>query len=822
LDEITNIGTIKPIEIETEVKNSFLDYAMSVIVSRALPDVRDGLKPVHRRILYAMYDMGNLPNRPHKKCARIVGEVLGKYHPHGDTAVYDTMVRMAQDFSYRCQLVDGHGNFGSVDGDNAAAMRYTEARLSPLSLEIIRDIDKDTVNFIPNFDDTLEEPSVMPSRYPNLLVNGSGGIAVGMATNIPPHCLSEVIDGTMLLIDNPDAEVEDLMKLIKGPDFPTRGLIMGSQGIKDAYETGRGSIKMRGRADVEVTESGKSRIIISELPYQVNKARLTEKIAELVREKKFTEISDLRDESDRTGMRLVIELKRDAIPQVVVNKLYKHTQVETSFGVIMLALVDGVPQIMPLKEVLVEYIKHQKEIVTRRTRFELNKAEARAHILEGLIIALNNLDEVIKTIRASKNPEEARKNLIEKFSLSVEQASAILDMKLQRLTALERDKIETEHRELMARIEELKAILADINRVLAIIKDELMEIKEKYSDPRRTEIAVAAGDFDIEDLIAEEDMVVTISHAGYVKRVPVDTYRQQRRGGRGITGLNLKENDFVEHLFISSTHNYVLFFSNKGKVYKLKVHELPVGSRISRGQAIVNLLPFQQDEKIAAVISTKDFDKDSYLVMATKKGLVKKTSLSAYNVSRRDGIIALNLREGDELISVRATEGEDQVILVTEKGVAIKFKEEDVRPIGRTATGVKGVGLKDDDNLLGMDIAKPDADVLVITENGFGKRTSILKYPLQRRGGRGVKTIKYTSRRGKLAGMRIVWADNEVLMISQEGVINRQTAKGIPRTGRDTQGVRIMRLNPKDKVSAVARVISNQEEEEQVGDEALS
>lgn len=808
----TAYGKIKPVDIESEIKSSFLDYAMSVIVSRALPDVRDGLKPVHRRILYAMYDMGNLPNRPHKKCARIVGEVLGKYHPHGDTAVYDTLVRMAQEFSYRYRTIDGHGNFGSVDGDNAAAMRYTEARLSPLSLELLRDIDKDTVGFVPNFDDTLEEPAVLPARFPSLLVNGSGGIAVGMATNIPPHNLSEVIDGAVMLIDNPDAQINDIMKLVKGPDFPTRGIIMGKQGIKDAYETGRGSVRTRGRANAEETEGGKHRIVISELPYQVNKARLSEKIVELIRDKKLSEVSDLRDESDRSGMRLVIELKRDAIPQIVLNKLYKHTQLETSFGVNMLALVDGVPRTMPLKDVLTEYIKHQKEVVTRRTRFELNKAESRAHILEGLLIALKNLDEVIKTIRASKTVEEARKNLTSKFPLTVEQANAILDMKLQRLTALEREKIENEHSDLLKKIKELQGILADERRVLAIIKEELLEIKKKYGDERKTELAPDAGEFNIEDLIAEEDMVITISNTGYIKRLPVDTYRQQKRGGRGITGLNLKENDFVEHLFIASTHHYMLFFSNKGKVYKLKVHELPVGSRLARGQAIVNVLPFRQDEKIAAVIATKDFDTNLYLVMATKGGLVKKTALSAYNVSRRDGIIAIKLRESDELISVKVTTGDDDIMLVTTNGMSIKFNEKDARPLGRSSMGVKGIRLKNGDNLLGMDIAKPEMDLLVVTENGYGKRTKTEKHNTQRRGGSGVRTIKYTARKGKLAGMRIVNPEDELLLVSAEGVIIRQSAKGVPRTGRDTQGARIMRLSKTDKVCSVACVIADADE----------
>lgn len=816
----TRIGKVRPVEIEHEIKNSFLDYAMSVIVSRALPDVRDGLKPVHRRILYAMYDLGIVAGKPYKKCARIVGEVLGKYHPHGDTAVYDTLVRMAQDFSFRYMLIDGHGNFGSVDGDSPAAMRYTESRLAKISLELLRDIDKETVDFTPNFDDTLTEPGVLPSKYPNLLVNGSGGIAVGMATNIPPHNISEIIDGTIMLIDNPETTIEELATVIKGPDFPTQGIIMGKSGIKEAYETGRGSIRIRGRAYVEETQAGRNRIIVSELPYQVNKARLSEKIAELVREKKLTEFSDLRDESDRTGMRLVLELKRDAVPQVALNKLYKHTQIETTFGVIMLALVDGVPRVLNLKEMLFHYIIHQKEVITRRTKYELRKAEERAHILEGLLIALSNLDEVIKTIRSSQNPDEARTKLINNFNLTVEQATAILDMRLQRLTALEREKIEKEHKELVEKIAELKSILADESKVYAIIKNELGEIKGKYNDPRRTEITLQEAGMNIEDLIAEEDMVVTITHSGYVKRVPIDTYRTQKRGGRGVSGLNLKESDFVEHLFISSTHHFVLFFSNKGKVYKLKVHELPIGSRQSRGQAIVNLLPFQQDEKIAAVLTTKDFDGGSFLIMSTKKGMVKKTPFAAYNVSRRDGIIAISLKEGDELIAVRQTSGNDELILATSGGRAIRFNEDDVRPMGRTATGVIGVRVKDDEEALGMDVAPLDADVFVVTDRGFGKRTPITKYPLQRRGGSGVKTIQLTQGRGRLSAMRVVKENHELLLISQEGVIIRTAVDKISQQGRGTQGVTVMKLGPNDRLSTLARAIVGEtsESEEETED----
>ncbi len=801
-------GKILPREIEDEMRESFIDYAMSVIVARALPDVRDGLKPVHRRILYAMQDMGMTPGKPFKKSARIVGEVLGKYHPHGDMAVYDTMVRMAQDFAQRYELIEGYGNFGSVDGDSPAAMRYTEARLAKLAMELLRDLDKETVDFGPNFDETLEEPTVLPSRYPNLLVNGSAGIAVGMATNIPPHNLGEVIDATIRLIEDPELTSSQLMKTIKGPDFPTGGIIMGKAGFSQAYETGRGSLTIRGKAHIEEAEtSGKNRIIVTELPYQVNKARLVKNIAELVQAKKLTEISDLRDESDRKGMRIVIELKRDAIPQVALNKLYKHTQLQTGFGVIMLALVDGMPRTLPLKDMLAHYIEHQRVIIVRRTQFELNKAEARAHILEGLLIALNNIDEVIATIKASATVDEARANLMGKFSLSERQAQAILDMRLQRLTALERDKIEAEHAELIARIAELKAILADERKVYAIIKEELAEIKKRHSDARRTMISASAEEIEIEDLIAEEDMVVTITHSGYVKRLPVTTYRQQKRGGRGVAGLNLKEGDFVEHLFISSTHDYVLFFSNKGRVYRVKVYELPLGSRHSRGQAIVNVLPFEQGEKIASVIATRTFSEDTFLLLATKRGIVKKTQAKAYDTSRRDGLIALTMREDDELIGVKQTSGDDDVILVTRNGQSIRFSEKDARPMGRTAMGVKGISLRKGDEVLGMDLVLPDADLFVVTEGGYGKRTPLDQYPKQRRGGSGVRTIRTVEAKGNLAGMKIVRDNHELLLISQEGIVIRTPAKDISQMGRNTQGVRVMNLKNDDAVSALARVV---------------
>lgn len=799
------VGRIEPVEIEEEMKRSYIDYAMSVIVGRALPDIRDGLKPVHRRILYAMYDMGMFPGRPYKKCARIVGEVLGKYHPHGDAAVYDTMVRMAQDFSCRYELIDGHGNFGSVDGDSPAAMRYTEARLARLAMELLRDIDKKTVDFTPNFDESLQEPLVLPARFPNLLVNGSSGIAVGMATNIPPHNLGEVIDGAVMLIDDPEATVKDLMRAIKGPDFPTGGVIVGRGGIKEAYETGRGSIRVRGKATIEES-ADRNRIAITEIPYQVNKARLAEKIAELVKEKRLAEVSDLRDESDRSGMRLVVELKREAVPKVALNKLYKHTQLETPFGVIMLALVDGMPRVLSLPEALRNYIGHQKEVVTRRTKFELAKAEERAHILEGLLVALKNLDEVIKTIRRSKAVEEAKGRLVEKFALSEAQAQAILDMRLQRLTGMEREKVETEHKELTTTIKQLRAILADEWKVMELAKSELLAIKKKYADARRTQIIGGKAEMDIEDLIAEEEMVVTITHAGYVKRLPVTTYRRQRRGGRGVVGTNLKEGDFVEHLFVSSTHHYTLFFTNKGKVYRLKVHELPLGSRTSRGQAIVNILPFAQDEKIAAVIAIRDFDQDCYLMLATRRGLVKKTPLKEYDSSRRDGIIALALREDDELVGVKLTEGDEGVILVTRGGQAIRFKEADARPMGRVAMGVRGIKLGEGDGVLGMEVVQKGADLFVVTENGYGKRTSVSKYPLQARGGKGVRTIRLVSDKGRLAGAKMVDRHHELMVISSEGVVIRVPVKGVSRMGRHTQGVRIMNLKDQDRVSTLARV----------------
>jgi len=817
-----NASNVLPVDIEEELRESFLEYSMSVIVARALPDVRDGLKPVHRRILYAMNESGLTPTRPYKKSAWTVGEVIGKYHPHGDSAVYDTMVRMSQDWAMRLPLVDGHGNFGSIDGDSAAAMRYTEARLHKAATELLRDLDKETVDFGPNYDESLQEPLVLPSRFPHLLVNGSAGIAVGMATNIPPHNLGEAIDATTAFIDNPEITTEELLEIMPGPDFPTGGAIMGREGIHDAYATGRGSLKVRGKAHVEQTSTGRMRIIVTEIPYTVNKAKLITKIADLVREKKLTEVSDLRDESDRKGMRVVIELKQSAIPQVVLNKLFKHTPLETGFGVIMLALVDGVPRTLTLREMLHYYVEHQKEVVIRRTRYELRKAEERAHILEGYIIALDNIDEVIQIIKSSEDDSEAKARLMERFGLSEAQTDAILEMRLRRLTGLERHKIEDELAELRERIAWYKKVLGDIGLVLQIIKEELTEIRDKFADPRRTEISGTARDLDVEDLIAEEDMVVTITTAGYVKRLPVATYRQQKRGGKGKAGVNLKENDFVEHLFISSTHDYVLFFSTKGKVYRLKVHELPVGSRHARGTAIVNLLPFEQDEHIAAVITTRDFAEDEYLLFATRRGLVKKTAMEAYNRSRRDGIIAINLRDGDELISVRRVKEGERVIMVSAQGKAIKWAESDARPMGRDTMGVKGMNLRDDDWVLGMEIAPEGSDLFVVTERGYGKRTPIADYPEQKRGGMGVKTIQVTAKKGNLAGMKIVAPGHELMLISEEGVVIRVKVADISQLGRSTQGVKVMNVGASDRVVAIARVSAKKKRKATVeGQQAL-
>jgi len=808
-----NIGKVLPVNLEEEMKSSYLDYAMSVIVGRALPDVRDGLKPVHRRILYAMHILGMTPDKPHRKSAHIVGEVLGKFHPHGDVAVYDAMVRMAQDFSTRYPLIDGHGNFGSVDGDSAAAMRYTEARMAKITVEMLRDIDKETVDFMPNYDNSTKEPVVLPSRIPNLLINGSSGIAVGMATNIPPHNLREVIDGVVRMIDDPEVEIGELIKIIKGPDFPTGGKIMGRQGIRQAYTTGRGSVKVRAVTTFEKINGGKTAIIVTELPYQVNKARLIEKIAELVRDKKIEGISDLRDESDRKGMRIVIELKRDANPQIVLNQLFRHTQMQDSFGIIMLALVDNQPRILNLKEILFYYLEHQKDVVTRRTRYDLNKAEERAHILEGLKIALSNLDEVIKIIRGSKDVDTARQGLMSRFGLTEKQAQAILDMRLQRLTALEREKIDEEYRELIKKIEYYNTILADERVLLGVIRQELLEIKEKYGDVRRTQITNEESIFDEEDLIAEEDMVITITHQGYIKRIPLDTYKNQRRGGRGVTAMATKEEDFVRHLFVASTHHYLLFFTNKGKVYRLKVHEIPEAGRQAKGTPIVNLLYVDQEERITAIIPVKEFSDEQYLFMVTKKGIVKKTVLSEYNSSRRDGIIALTLEEGDKLIDVKLSTGNEELIIGTKKGMAIRFSEKDVRPMGRTAKGVKGITLTSEDEVIGLEVAADEAELLTVTSKGFGKKTPFSEYRSQTRGGKGIINMRVTAKNGEVVGILAVRPEDEVMAISGEGIMIRVKAAEISTQGRATQGVTLMKIAKNDKLTAIAKIAAQEDAE---------
>lgn len=796
--------TVRSAYLGKEMQASFLEYSMSVIVSRALPDVRDGLKPVHRRILYAMNESGYTPNRPHMKSARTVGDVIGKYHPHGDFAVYETMVRLAQPFSMRVPLVDGHGNFGSIDGDSAAAMRYTEARLDKAAMELLRDLDKETVDFQPNYDESLEEPKVLPARFPNLLVNGSNGIAVGMATNIPPHNLGETIDATCMMLDNPDITTEELMTALPGPDFPTGGIIMGKKGILDAYETGRGSLTVRAKCTIEDRKNGKSSIVVSEIPYQVNRKRLLEKLGELVRDKKLPEISNIHDAADRHGIDIVIDLKQNALPQVVLNKLYKHTQLQVGFGVIMLALVDGVPRVLSLKEMLFYYIEHQKEVIERRTRFELKKAEERAHILDGYIIALDNIDEVIHIIRSSQTDKEAGARLTERFGLSKKQTDAILEMRLRRLTGLEREKIEQELADLREKIAYYKRVLEDEGLLKQIIKDELQEIKKKFGTPRKTQLSGDAKDIDVEDLIAEENVVVTMTKAGYVKRLPVTTYRQQKRGGKGMQGVSLKDNDYVEHLFVASTHSYMLFFSTAGKVYRLKVYELPEASRHARGTAIVNLLPLQKGETISAVIATKDFPEDEYLMFATEHGMVKKTSMDLYDRTRRDGLIAINLKEGDQLISVRRVAVGEKVIMVSSAGKAIMWSESEVRAMGRDTMGVKGMTVPADAHVLGMEIAKPGSDLFVITEKGYGKRTSIDEYPEHHRGGQGVFTITMTDKKGLLSVMKIVKPNDEIMIISEEGVVVRTPVRGISELGRSTQGVRVMNVADKDRVTAVA------------------
>ncbi|MFZ5645086.1 MAG: DNA gyrase subunit A [Bacillota bacterium] len=805
-------GNVVPIDINDEMRQSYLDYAMSVIMGRALPDVRDGLKPVHRRILYAMYQLGMYPDKPHKKSAHIVGQVMARFHPHGDAAIYDALVRLAQDFSCRYPLVDGHGNFGSVDGDSAAAMRYTEARMAKITMELLADIEKNTVDFIPNYDGSDQEPTVLPSKIPNLLVNGSSGIAVGMATNIPPHNLGEVVDGILHLIENPGAGPEELMKHITGPDFPTAGKIMGRDGIRDAYLNGRGSIKVRATTEIEKISGGKNAIIVTELPYMVNKARLVEKIADLVKEKKIEGITDLRDESDRRGMRVVIELRRDTNPDIILNQLYKHTQMQETFGVIMLALVDGEPRYLNLRELLYYYLAHQKEVITRRTKFDLDKAEDRAHIVEGLLIALDHIDEVINTIRSSRTVDIARKSLVEKFNLSERQAEAIVEMRLRSLTGLEREKLDNEYAELMDRIAHLREVLQNEWMVYNIIKDELTEIKKKFADSRRTVISDEESVIDIEDLIQEEEMVITITNQGYIKRIALDTYKSQRRGGRGIAGMGTKEEDFVRHLFITSTHHYFLFFTNRGKVYRLKVHELPEGGRTAKGTAIVNLLPLEREERITAVIPVKEFTGEEYLFMATRGGIVKKTQLIQYNTSRRDGIIAISLDDGDELVEVKLTDGSQEVILGTKNGLAIHFSEKDVNPYGRTARGVKGITLRKGDELVSMDTIGTGTDVLVVTANGFGKRTRVEEFKQQARGGKGIINIKTSQRNGEVVALQVVRDEDEVMMISREGIIIRIIAKDISIMGRATQGVTLMRLGPGDKLVAMAKVNIDNEE----------
>lgn len=803
-------STILPAELSKEMRTSFLEYSMSVIVSRALPDVRDGLKPVHRRILYAMNESGITPKRPHAKSARTVGDVIGKYHPHGDIAVYDTMVRLAQPFSMRVTLVDGHGNFGSIDGDSAAAMRYTEARLDKPAMELLRDLDKETVDFQPNYDESLQEPVVLPARFPNLLVNGSSGIAVGMATNIPPHNLGEAIDATCVMLDNPDCTVDDLLAVMPGPDFPTGGIIMGRKGIREAYETGRGSLTIRSTCRIEEGKNGKKSIVVSEIPYQVNRTKLLEKIADLIRDKKLPEISNVHDGADRHGIDIIIDLKQNTIPQVVLNKLYKHTQLQVGFGCNMVALVNGVPRTLSLKEMLHYYILHQEEVVERRTRYDLAKAEARAHILEGFVIALDNIDEVIRIIRASKTDAEAKASLMESFSLSEKQSEAILEMKLRRLTGLEREKIEQELAELREKIEYYKRVLSDKGLLKQIIKDELLEIKEKYNSKRLTKITDEVKELDVEDLIAEEEVAVTVTKAGYVKRLPVATYRQQKRGGKGMQGVNLKESDFVEHLFISSTHAYMLFFSSLGKVYRLKAYEIPEASRHARGTAIVNLLPLEKGETIAAVIATKDFPEDEYLMFATASGMVKKTSMKLYDRTRRDGLIAINLKENDKLISVKRVAEGEKVVMVSSAGKAIMWDESEVRAMGRDTMGVRGMTVNADARVLGMEIAHEGSDLFVITELGYGKRTPISEYPEHHRGGQGVYTITMTPKKGLLAAMKIVDPEDEIMIITEEGVVVRTAVSGVSELGRSTQGVHVMNVADKDKVTAVAIATSNE------------
>lgn len=800
-------------EIYSEMKKSYIDYAMSVIVGRALPDVRDGLKPVHRRILYGMGQLGVTPDKPHKKSARIVGEVMGKYHPHGDISIYDAMVRLAQDFSTRYMLVDGHGNFGSVDGDSAAAMRYTEARMTPFALEMLRDIDKETVDFRDNFDGEEKEPVVIPSRFPNLLVNGSNGIAVGMATSIPPHNLKEVIDATIKVIDEPDCDIEELIKIVKGPDFPTGAQILGKAGMKEAYRTGTGKVKVRSCCEIEETDRGKSQIVITEIPYMVNKARLIEKMADLVKEKKVEGVSAIRDESNREGIRIVVELKRDANPQITLNRFYKHTQLQDSFSMIMLALVDGKPEVLTLKRFLEEYVKFQKEVVTRRTKFDLAKAEARAHILEGLRIALDNIDAVIKTIRESYS--NAKENLMENFGLSDIQAQAILDMRLARLQGLEREKIENEYNELMKKIAYYKSLLADEVLLMGVIKDELTEIRDKYGDERRTQIVRDEGEFDEEDLVEEENVTITFTHLGYIKRVPADTYKAQKRGGKGITGVTTRDNDFVKDLVMTSTHDNLMFFTNTGKAHKIKAYEIPEATRTARGTPAINFLNLLQRERITAVIPVKEFSEDKYLIAITKNGLIKKTALNEFDTKRTTGLIAINLKDEDELIAIKQSTGSNNIIIVTKKGKCISFSEKDVRPMGRIASGVRAIKLDRDDEVVSMELVEPEQQLMVVTENGFGKRTPVEEYKIQVRGGKGLLTYDKAkfSKTGALIGAMVVDESDEILMINSDGIIIRIRASEVSILGRATQGVKIMKVDEGSKIVAIAKAIRDDEEE---------
>ena len=806
---------IIPVDIEEEMKGSYIDYAMSVIVARALPDVRDGLKPVHRRVLYGMSELGLASNRPYKKSARIVGEVLGKYHPHGDAAVYDTMVRMAQDFSLRYPLVDGQGNFGSIDGDSPAAMRYTEARLSRVAEEMLRDLEKNTVDFSPNFDDTLKEPTVMPALVPNLLVNGTSGIAVGMTTNIPPHNLTEVVDGCIALIDTPGIDEAKLTKIIKAPDFPTGGIIYGYEGVREAYKTGRGRIIVRAKATIETGRAERQSIVVTEVPYQVNKAALIEKIADLVRDKKLDDIADIRDESDRDGLRVVIDLKRDANATVVLNNLYKHTQMQTTFGVILLALVDGRPQILTLRQMLDHFIRHRNEVIVRRTKFDLAEAERRAHILEGYIIALDNIDEIIRLIKKSKDVPAAQEGLMKRFKLSEIQAKAILDMRLQRLTGLERKKVEDEYKETIKLIERLKAILGNKKLQMQLIKEELLEIRKKYGDERRTEIVYKAEEFSVEDMIAEEDVVITISHSGYIKRFPVSGYRRQARGGRGVTGATTKEDDFIEHMFIASTHHYIMFFTDKGRCYWLKVFEIPEAGRAARGKSIVNLIEKQQDETIEAFVAVQDFNQKQFVVMVTETGMIKKTGLSEYGNIRRSGIAAINLKKGDRLKDVKLSDGSNDMVIGTHFGMAIRFTEKEVREMGRTASGVRAVRLNKNDKVIGaVVIRRQSTSILVVAEQGYGKRSELEEYRVSHRGGKGVVTIKATDKTGRMVAIKEVFANDDVVVVTTRGVVIRQPAKMIRVAGRNTQGVRLIRLDPEDRIAAVAVVPSDEEKDE--------